>query len=93
MRLRRWISIVAIILFLFGIFVVRHEVCTCPSHWAFLSVFGAFALACGPRMYRFVGIATIAAAFIFTYQAWQTQMEISKRWKPLIDPPKNISRH
>jgi hypothetical protein len=84
MRLRKWISGVAIILFLLGVFIVRHEMCTCPSHWAFLSVFGVVALACGPRVYRLVGIAAIAAAFIFTYQARQTQKEIWERWGPFL---------
>jgi hypothetical protein len=68
------------ILFLLGVFIVRHEACTCPSHWAFLSLFGVIAIACGPRVYRLLGMVIVLAAVFFTYQARQTQMEISKRW-------------
>jgi hypothetical protein len=52
----------------------------------FLSVFGVVSLACGPRFYRLLGIAAIAAALIFTYQARQTQKEISERWGPILKP-------
>ncbi len=92
MRFRKWISVVAIILFAFGLFVLYHETGTYPTHWAALSLFGVIPLVCGPRLFRFLGVATIATALVFTYKARQTQIEISKRWKPLIDPPRKIDR-
>jgi hypothetical protein len=81
--------VISLVLFLLGWFVVRHEMCTCPSHWAFLSVFGVVPLVCGPRAsLRLSGIVAIALAVLFTYHARQTQKEISKRWGPFIEAGK-----
>ena len=89
MRALRWISIISLILFLLGWLLIHGEKCTCPSHWAFLSIFGVVALACGPRAYlRLFGIVAVALAVVFTYQARQTQAEIEKRWGPIFDQKK-----
>ncbi|PYJ11560.1 MAG: hypothetical protein DMF06_02205 [Verrucomicrobia bacterium] len=85
MRTRTQVSLAMTIAFLVGIVTVGYEMCTCPSHWAFLSLFGFVALACGPHIYRFLGIVAIVVALVLTYQARQTQVEFSKRTEALME--------
>jgi predicted PurR-regulated permease PerM len=84
MRARTQVSLAVLIAFLVGVVTVRYEMCTCPSHWAFLSLFGFIALACGPHVYRFLGLVAIGVALVLTYQARQTQIELSKRSEALM---------
>ena len=84
MRARPQVSLAVMIAFLVGVVTVRYEMCTCPLHWAFLSLFGFVALACGPHIYRFLGMVAIVVALVLTYQARQTQIELSKRGEALM---------
>jgi cell division protein FtsW (lipid II flippase) len=79
MRARKWISIIALILFPIGLVVADSEMCDCPTHWAVVSVFGVIALLSGPKLYRWLGVAAIVVVLIFTYRVWQAQIHNSAR--------------
>ena len=89
MRIRKWISIVALGLFLLGLLFVKGEMCDCPSHWAILSVFGLTSLISGPRVYRGLGVAALLLTAIFTYRVREAQIHNSAR---LIELRKSIER-
>jgi hypothetical protein len=66
MRVRKWISRVTLVLALVPLLFIQ-PLCDCPRYFIIVSALGLLPLACGPRLYRWLGGSYIVVALLVAY--------------------------